>query len=311
MTKMAPQREIQIATMTTLLWSKRHSTEKISVTESLCMLKDAGFRHFDLNLCAMGRNESEFCRDDWQFQADRVRNTAEKLGLSFVQSHAPYLSSPENLRDIEYMRYFHDMMIRSVTVSRMMGIDMTVVHPVNNPAAQNRDQDAHLRFTGEVYRDFLEACRKSGMRPAFENLTDKNRDGRFGSGAEDLIRICDFFRDCEAGVCWDFGHGHLSHDDECSEILKLKNRILCVHTHDNKGKNDDHLMPFLGNIDWERVLPAMLKTGFRNDLVLEVAQNANMPAEMRMESCRLCAHASELLIKLFRQAPDGKAEKTC
>ena len=165
----------------------------------------------------------------------------------------------------------------------------------------DKDKEAHLKMTRELHRSFLEKCGEYGIAPAFENMPGPEQENRFGRTAGDLMLLCDALKEYHAGVCWDFGHGNLSFGDQTVEIEKLTGRILCVHVHDNRGKNDDHLMPFMGSIPWEKVLPAMRRTGFSNDLVLEVGQNGNMPDELKDESCLLCAHASRILIRLFEE----------
>ena len=291
---------MQIAAMTSVFYSKRNTREKTPAAESVRRLKNAGFSHIDLNLCGMGRGEQEFCGDDWEKQAEALRNEAEKLGVTFVQSHAPYYREPADPADREeYGAYFERMLLRSASVSRIMGIRYSVVHPLEDPLADPTDKEAHLARTEKVHRAFMEKAAGSGIAPAFENMADKSRAGRFCAGADDLIMLCGAFAEYRAGVCWDFGHAHLSWDDQCGQIGRLAGRVLCVHTHDNKGKNDDHLMPFMGSIPWEAVLHAMRRTGFGNDLVLEVAQNANMPDELKDESALLMARASGLLIRMF------------
>ncbi len=293
---------MQIATMTSLLYSKRNTKEKMPVVESLQRLKRAGFSHIDLNLCGISRKEMEFCWEDWEKETARLVETAEKLDIRFVQSHAPYYPGkcfdPEAA---EFNAHFEKMLLRSAEICRRAGIVFAVVHPVRDPRFPAEDKEAHLKMTRELHRSFLEKCGEYGIAPAFENMPGPEQENRFGRTAGDLMLLCDALKEYHVGVCWDFGHGNLSFGDQTVEIEKLTGRILCVHVHDNRGKNDDHLMPFMGSIPWEKVLPAMRRTGFSNDLVLEVGQNGNMPDELKDESCLLCAHASRILIRLFEE----------
>jgi len=291
---------MQIAAMTSVFYSQRNNDSKIPAIESIRRLRKAGFFHIDLNLCGMSRGEQEFCGDNWKKQADLLRNEAEKLGVTFVQSHAPYYKNVQNQADKdEYEAYFKKMLLRSVDIIGMMGIRYSVVHPVQDIMALPEDKIAHLNRTRQIHLPFMEKARKLGIASAYENTIGRETPKGFCVGAEDLIMLCDAFKDFNAGVCWDFGHGNLSFEDQCTQISQLKGRVLCVHIHDNKGRNDDHVMPFMGNVPWEKVLPTMRKTGFSNELVLEVAQNANMPDELKHESTLLMAHASRLLIQMF------------
>jgi sugar phosphate isomerase/epimerase len=41
--------------------------------------------------------------------------------------------------------------------------------------------------------------------------------------------------------------------------------------HDNRGRTDDHLVPFEGSIDWPAALTAVQKIGYDGAIVLEIA----------------------------------------
>ncbi len=289
---------MQIAAMTSVIYSRRNTGEKVRAADAVRRLHAAGFDHLDLNLCGMARNENEFCGDDWEKQADEVRNTAEKLGVTFVQSHAPYISSGAAAGSGE-KSFFERMLLRAADIIQIMGIGLTVVHPLQDPLFPPGDRAAHARLTRQVHRRFLDRIASRGVRPAFENMCGRDGRGRYCASSGDLTELCDDLSEYRPGICWDFGHANLSFADQCPEIERMAGRILCVHTHDNKGKNDDHLMPFIGTVPWERVLPALRKTGFSNDLVLEVAQNANMPDELKDMSTLLMAEASRILIGMF------------
>jgi sugar phosphate isomerase/epimerase len=45
-----------------------------------------------------------------------------------------------------------------------------------------------------------------------------------------------------------------------------------IHAHDNHGNGDEHLAPGNGNIDWNRLLTELDRTGFRGGFILELAR---------------------------------------
>lgn len=75
--------------------------------------------------------------------------------------------------------------------------------------------------------------------------------------------------------------------------------IRAVHIHDNFGKVDDHLLPFLGTVQWERVMPALRKAGYTGDLVLEVS-HGRMDDTLRDDSTQWSAKVCARLLALFR-----------
>jgi sugar phosphate isomerase/epimerase len=84
--------------------------------------------------------------------------------------------------------------------------------------------------------------------------------------------------DVDVGVCLDFGHAHLTGDlSEAIEVLS--GHIWTTHLHDNGGRRDDHLVPFMGTIDWAAAMMEMQKIGYEDVLTLEVADSGD-PVEI-------------------------------
>jgi sugar phosphate isomerase/epimerase len=75
--------------------------------------------------------------------------------------------------------------------------------------------------------------------------------------------------------CFDIGHAHMAHGIE-DQFERMKERIRSTHLHDNDGKNDAHLFPGKGTIDWSK---AMELIGSRRDqcpLLLELREPVGM-----------------------------------
>ena len=157
---------MQIAAMTSVFYSQRNNDSKIPAIESIRRLRKAGFFHIDLNLCGMSRGEQEFCGDNWKKQADLLRNEAEKLGVTFVQSHAPYYKNVQNQADKdEYEAYFKKMLLR-LWIIGMMGIRYSVVHRYRYHGTE--DKIAHLNRTDRLPAIYGKG-KKLGIASAYEN----------------------------------------------------------------------------------------------------------------------------------------------
>jgi len=103
-----------------------------------------------------------------------------------------------------------------------------------------------------------------GVRIAVEVIP--NELSRAGS----LVHFID--EDLEApgvGICLDFGHAHLD-GDVVDAIETVSEHLIATHVHDNRGRNDDHLTPFDGTIDWASALTAVQKVGYDGTLMLEI-----------------------------------------
>ena len=86
----------------------------------------------------------------------------------------------------------------------------------------------------------------------------------------------------EAGICLDFGHAHMD-GDVVDAIETVSEHLITTHVHDNRGRTDDHLVPFMGTIDWAAAMMETQKIGYDGVLMLEVA-NSGDPVDVLKRS---------------------------
>lgn len=298
---------MKIASMTSSFYSCRDRETKITYNESIRRLKAAGFEHIDLNLASIDSPLNMFHGDDWEEKAHLLREEAEDLGVKFIQSHAPY--NPKRsfkAYSPEETAHFREELMRGQKISQICGVPNTVIHPLAAVDAPMEDLNAHVCYNYAFYEEFLTACDAAGMCACFENLPLG-----YGQYASQMLALMEAKGDHNVAVCWDFGHGQLNYPkrtwsdvDQTAGIRMLKGHIRAVHVHDNLGKDDNHLLPFLGTIQWEKVLPALRESGFAGDLVFEIKQNAAMPYDLMDDSMQFCAKVGRKLIELFESGEE-------
>ncbi len=76
------------------------------------------------------------------------------------------------------------------------------------------------------------------------------------------------------GICLDFGHAHMD-GDLVDAIETVSEHFATTHVHDNRGRADDHLVPFEGTIDWPAALTAIQKVGYDGPLIFEIAAHGS------------------------------------
>jgi len=114
------------------------------------------------------------------------------------------------------------------------------------------------------------------------------------SSAAALTRLIEeTLEDVDVGVCLDFGHAHLM-GDLGEAIETLSGHLWTTHVHDNRGRRDDHLVPYQGGIDWDLAMMATQKIGYDDVLMLEVADTGD-PVDVLRRSTK----ARERLEKAF------------
>jgi sugar phosphate isomerase/epimerase len=77
----------------------------------------------------------------------------------------------------------------------------------------------------------------------------------------------------DTGICLDFGHAHLM-GDVGDAVETSAEHVITTHVHDNHGRDDEHLVPYLGSIDWDHALVTMQKIGYDGVYVMELAGDA-------------------------------------
>ena len=223
----------------------------------------AGFRYLDYS--------GEYARDDWQAEAYRQREALDAAGLSVEQTHAPFnrYGSYEPALFAEYYR-------RAFETSRILGAKYVVVHADEYRPAGRYDEQQILSYTCDFLAPWVDFAAKNGLVVAVENLFEDKAfpeiDGknRYTARVEELLAVIERFHTPEVGCCWDFGHARCAFGDGMLDALRqAAPYLVCTHVHDNNHREDQHLLPFLGEIDWEAHMALLREHGYQGKLSFE------------------------------------------
>ncbi len=77
-----------------------------------------------------------------------------------------------------------------------------------------------------------------------------------------------------AAICLDLGHARLE-GDVADAVEVVSEHLALVHAHDNRGRQDEHLVPFDGAIDWPSALTALQKVGYDGTVMLQVGPHGS------------------------------------
>lgn len=163
-----------------------------------------------------------------------------------------------------------------------------VVH-IGQPDAQapppnDNQRDAARRSVEELANAVAAA---PGVQLALEVIPNRL------SNVDGLVRLMEDLELDDAGLCLDFGHAFIM-DDLVDVIESASGQMLTTHIHDNDGKNDTHLAPFEGRIDWARALIAAQKVGYEGVWMMELA-NTSTPADVLRKARHACGRFREIL----------------
>ena len=260
----------------------------------------AGFRHISVNFHDM----VDFSDRAFDAAPDHIQAILEKTGLTAVQTHLPYYSlliSAEELYD-DFERKLH----RSIEVGSKIGAFWNVYHP---RSAINADFStaASFEINKRVISGYLETAAKFGGGVALENLPI------FGFmpimpfysfDYHDLCQLHDAFATDNVGICWDTGHANQMRFDQVRALRAVGHRLKNTHINDNHyGTRDEHLQPFMGTIDWFKVMAVLAEIGYDGDLAYETNQvGIKAKDELQDAILRLTYENGCYLMKIYDEA---------
>ena len=158
----------------------------------------------------------------------------------------------------------------SLAIARRIPFKFLVVHLGVPEAAAPGGQDNSRTASQRSLHEISAAAEEVGVQVAVEVIPNKL------SEAEALVRLIEDELELPAtgpGICLDLGHAFLM-GDLADAIEIVSGELVTTHVHDNRGKDDDHLVPFDGRIDWPTALMSMQKVGYEGLYLFELANTS-------------------------------------
>jgi sugar phosphate isomerase/epimerase len=176
----------------------------------------------------------------------------------------------------------------SLHIARRIPAKVLVAHlgvpRTHNPAPTDNSRDGARRSI-EALQQFAEPL---GVEVAVELIPNElSRAGSLVYFVEEVLETAG------VGICLDFGHAHMD-GDLFDAIETVSGHLVTTHVHDNRGRNDDHLVPFEGTIDWAGALTAVQKIGYDGTLLFEIAAHGS-PRETLQKAQRARQRFEKLL----------------
>ncbi|MGE5359396.1 MAG: sugar phosphate isomerase/epimerase family protein [Bacteroidales bacterium] len=154
--------------------------------------------------------------------------------------------------------------IAAIELAAVLPYDYLVVHlglpSSQRPGPGDNDREQAKRSVEQIHA----VAERRGVRLALEVIPNTL------STPESLVTMIEEELELpHVGICLDFGHAFLM-GDLVDALETVAGHMITTHVHDNRGKTDDHLVPFEGRIDWPSALMAVQKIGYDGTLLLEL-----------------------------------------
>ena len=289
----------------------------VSLNDQIRRHVKAGFKFLDFNfLDWQNIPDSPFLSDEWEAWILSAKQTADELGVRFNQAHAP----------VPCLRFAKDRdgliaaIRRAIRACHLLGIPQMVYHALVNPRDFGYDLpwlEANQLFFGEIIDD----AKAYGVGICIENVWPVCKMyGHYNWNTDTLLELVDSFHDDIVGVCWDTGHGNLTfnghnykveahtellpYGDQYANITRIGKRLRALHIDDNCGMDDDHIMPYIGTINWDDVIRALDDIGYEYSFTYEAHRAVRaVPEECKDAAARLL---HDVGVTLVNKSKNGK-----
>ena len=227
----------------------------IPLKEQLPRIKAAGFTHVSLGGGDLGHSgylDPERRKDLNRWMTDN--------GIRICSIHVPFragvdISSPETAPAQAAL----DLIKQCIDAAEELSATTVIFHP--GPDQTGDDVRRKETLTGHVIK-LIEYAGSRNIKLAAENLRNE-----FLNGA--ICHSLDMIRSPKYGFCFDTSHDNLT--SRPLEILKkYGDRMIATHVSDNNGREDDHMLPYEGRIDWEKFCGIFRRIDYPGIFLLEV-----------------------------------------
>ena len=231
--------------------------------ERIRELHRAGFRYIDLSMYSFTPN-CDYMQDNWREAVHRIKNLADELGMKFVQAHSQG-GNPLS-EDPEHVDFLLKATLRSIEICEILGIKNTVVH---NGSASGITKDEWFAKNKSFYEKLFPTMERCGVNVLCENSTRSNMGDRyFINFGRDMREFIEYVGHPQIHGCWDTGHANCE-GNQYDDIIALGDELYAIHYNDNHGSKDDHVAPFLGRLNHDEIMCALMDVGFKGYFTLE------------------------------------------
>ena len=268
-------------------------------------LRDIGFDSVDISFADTDTGKY-YHVEKMEEQCAHIRSVAEKYNVTISQVHGPWPTDDETEEGI---KWGIECMHKAVYGTYLLGAKYLVIHPqMPFGYAHDTDPDYAEQRTVDLLRELVPDCEKYGVTVCLENMPFRNQ--RI-SPVRNIVRAVEKANSKHIGICFDTGHCNCMGDDVAEAVRLAAPYLKVFHIHDNNMNTfDAHLLPTMGNIDWESFAKAVADIGFDGTLSLESgAPKLSFMDEPAIEANEKLAFAvADRLRKMVLEFKKEKAE---
>lgn len=286
--------------------------EKFGVDEAFRMLREAGFDAVDYNIdislpynvIVEGGHVPLYDADEEALieYARPVKEAGEKYGIAINQMHAPFPCLVENE---EGNAYVMEAIKRCIRVCGYLNCKYCIVHPFFLGYDKKLDPQTEWDINIERYSQLIPFAKKYGVTICLENMFTGYKGKIYAACCADMAeanRYIDYLNNLAGekvfGFCLDVGHALLVGKEIYSTIQEIGRNLVALHVHDNDGRNDQHLFPYMGVMDWDRFVKGLKDAGYKGALSFETFNAIHViDDELAQDALKFLGSVGRLFVK--------------
>ena len=226
-----------------------------NIVDHILCYENTGFRYLNLAMEFEAKPDKPLGQDGeaWYRMFDNIGEAAAKMGLVLIMAHAPGEAILHGVDRDMYIRAVN----RCIEGCALLGIKDLVIHP-----AWNKDffyKEYLFKENIEFFSLVLPTAEKFSINILVENNFYTN--GVLNNGS-DMLELCKAINHPLFYVCWDTGHARLANVDQYESITFLGKKLRGLHIQDNEGYSDRHTGPFMGDINFDPIMQALIDINY-------------------------------------------------
>jgi sugar phosphate isomerase/epimerase len=247
---------------------------KGKLEESLPLIQDLGYE------CLEVIYEVPHFSLKWEEDRERLRKLGKELRERGLEPsvHTPFVDLNPVTHHPEVFELNRRLAERGMEACLLLGGEIVVVHTGTCRVPTPEFFELAKRRGLSLLRSLAERAGELGVKLAVENGSSPSSPF---STPQELRKVVE---EVGVGIVYDVGHANLREREEGrrldvrSQVRLLGKSLLHLHVHDNLGKEDDHLVPGEGEIDFAALSGVLGEVGYRGMVIAEL-WDPERPAE--------------------------------
>jgi len=239
-----------------------------SYTELIESVAKAGFKCIDLSMYVVHPDDALLVSDNWMQTVKEIKDCAARLGVKFVQAHSP--GGRIFFDDHSFNEDLFNKTVRSVEVCSELKIPNIVVHA---GFWKGMTEEEFFEHNKHFFLRLLKETENLGINILVENFANDFLSFSYClTTGENMRRFIEYVGHPLLHACWDTGHANIIAGPQYDNLMALGEHLYALHINDNRGNQDEHTMPYMGTINLDEIINALIDLDFKGYFTFEACR---------------------------------------